>query len=165
MAIREKSAKKGLLHRRIAPTLAPFDEMERLFDDFSRRGWLHPFQWERPREAQMLGPWSENIPKADLIDRENEFVVRAELPGVKKEDVEVNLSSHMVTIKASTRGEEKQEKGEYHCHETTYGDYQRSMELPEVVDESKATAKFSDGVLELTLPKTVAGKRRTVKVE
>jgi len=105
------------------------------------------------------------MPKVDMIDRDGEIVVRAELPGVKKDDVEVTLSEHSVTIKAHTCREEKEEKDEYYRREMSRGDFQRTLTLPGGVDDAKTKAKFADGVLELTLPKMEKTSRRKVKVD
>jgi HSP20 family protein len=84
---------------------------------------------------------------------------------VKKDDLEVTLSEHTVTIGAHTTAEEKEEKGEYYRKEMSRGDFQRTLALPGGVDETRARASFADGVLELTLPKLEKTARRTVKVE
>jgi HSP20 family protein len=84
-----------------------------------------------------------------MVDRDSEIVIRAELPGVKRDDLEVTLSEHTVTIEAHTTREEKEEKEEYYRREMSRGDFQRTLTLPGGVDEAKATASFADGVLEL----------------
>ena len=102
-----------------------------------------------------------------MVDRDSEIVIRAELPGVKKDDLEVTLSEHTVTIEAHTTREEKEEKEEYYRREMSRGDFQRTLTLPRGVDEAKAkaTASFADGVLELTLPKMEKASKRKVKVD
>jgi HSP20 family protein len=84
---------------------------------------------------------------------------------VKKDDLEVTLSEHTVTIEAHTTAEEKEEKGEYYRREMSRGDFQRTLALPGGVDETKARANFADGVLELTLPKLEKTARTKVTVE
>jgi HSP20 family protein len=167
MTTSEKSRKgEKTLQRRTTPSpVSPWDEMERWFGEFGRRGWLHPFSWEWPKEMEALAPFEGRMPRVDMIDRDNEVVVRAELPGVKKDDLEVTLSEHTVTIGAHTTAEEKEEKGEYYRKEMSRGDFQRTLALPGGVDETRARASFADGVLELTLPKLEKTARRTVKVE
>ena len=139
--------------------------MDRWFGDFGRRGWLHPFnrEWLQPGEA--FAPFEGKQPRVDLLDREYEVVVRAELPGVNKDDVDITVSEYSVTLKATVKHEEKEEEGEYYRHEMSSGEYQRTLALPSAVDEEKAHATFKDGVLELTLPKLEKTHRRTVKVE
>ena len=100
-----------------------------------------------------------------MLDREAELVVRAELPGVGKDDLEVTVTDHSVTIRAQTSHEEKKEEEKYYRHEMSRGEYQRTLALPVAVDEDKATATFKDGVLELTLPKMEKARQRKVAVE
>jgi HSP20 family protein len=147
-------------------TMTPWDEMEHWFDEFGRRGWLHPLNWEWPRPIEAMAPFEGRMPKVDLIDRETEIVVRAELPGVSKDDVEVTLTEDSVTIEAHTTKEtEEKEEGKYYRREMSHGDFRRSLSLPTGVDEDKAKAAFTDGVLELTLPKLEKAQKRTVRVE
>jgi HSP20 family protein len=101
----------------------------------------------------------------DLLDREHEIVVRAELPGVSKDDVEVTVEEFSVTIKATTRHEHEEEEGEYYHREMSSGEYQRTLALPAAVDEEKAQASYTDGVLELTVPKQEKTRRKSVKVD
>jgi HSP20 family protein len=167
MTTSEKSSKgEKTLQRRTTPSpVSPWDEMDRWFGEFGRRGWLHPFSWEWPKEMEALAPFEGRMPRVDMIDRDKEVVVRAELPGVKKDDLEVTLSEHTLTIVAHTTAEEKEEKEEYYRREMSRGDFQRTLALPSGVDETKARASFADGVLELTLPKLEKTSRRKVKVE
>lgn len=167
MTTREKSRKgETTLQRRTTPSpLSPWDEMERWFGEFGKRGWLHPFSWEWPKEMEALAPFEGRMPRVDMIDRDDEVVIRAELPGVKKDDLEVTLSEHTVTIEAHTTAEEKEEKGEYYRREMSRGDFQRTLAVPGGVDEAKAKAHFADGVLELALPKLEKTERTKVKVE
>ena len=106
------------------------------------------------------------MPKVDMIDREQEIIVRAELPGITRDEMEVTLGEGTVTIEAHTTREEKEEEeGKYYRREMSRGDFQRTLALPAEVDEEKAKATFSDGVLELTLPKLEKTPKRTIDVE
>jgi HSP20 family protein len=105
------------------------------------------------------------MPKVDVIDRDEEVVVRAEVPGVEKDDLEVSVSDNTVTIKGETKHEQKEEKGNYFRSEISRGSFTRTVTLPGVVDTDKAKASFKDGVLELTMPKGEKARRRTVKVD
>jgi HSP20 family protein len=78
-------------------------------------------------------------------------VVRAELPGVKQEDVDITLQNGVLTISGEHKADQEEERGGYHVRERRYGSFRRSMSLPEGVDESKIRAKFEDGVLEVTV--------------
>jgi HSP20 family protein len=112
--------------------------------------------WPELRELRM--------PKVDVIDRDEDVLVRAELPGVEKKDLEISTSDTSVTLKATTRHEEKEEKGDYYRCEITRGAFSRTVALPAQVESDKAKASLKDGVLELTLPKVEKSKRRTVTV-
>ena len=145
--------------------LSPFGDMERpmerLLESIFPRGWLRPFTWERPLLGEMEGWW----PAVDVVDRENEFLVRAEIPGVEKEDLDVSMSDSTVTIKGMTRREEKQEKGDYYRCEISRGSFSRTVTLPAVVDTSKAEADYKDGLLTLKIPKMEGAKRRRIKIK
>jgi len=167
MATREDTRKreKALQRHSSEDRLGPWDEMERWFNEFGRRGWLHPFNREWPQQREGFTTFAGKLPKVNLIDRENEVVVRAELPGVNKDDVDVTVDEYSVTIKAATKHEEEKEEGEYYRREMSSGEYQRTLALPSTVDEDKASATFKDGVLELTLPKLEKSHRKSVKVD
>jgi len=154
------TAKEGEVQR-MPRALSAFDEMDRVFDEFFGRGWLRPFRWERP---SLFGEGAF-APKVDVLDRDDDVVVRAELPGVKKEDVEVSISGNMLTIKGETKHEEKEEKGDYYRAEMSRGAFSRTFSLPTEVDQARAAAAMKDGVLELTLPKIEKSKRRTIKID
>jgi HSP20 family protein len=100
-----------------------------------------------------------------VIDRDDEVVVRADLPGVDKKDLEVTLHEDALTIKGSTSSEKEEEKGDYFRREVSSGSFSRSIRLPTAVDGEKVSSSFKDGILELTLPKIKKTKRHTIKVE
>jgi len=162
----ETIAGKGQELQRAAPAraLSPFDEMDRLFDQYFRRGWMRPWRFEWPSFPDMAALES-NMPKVDVIDRDNEVIVKAEVPGVDKKDLDISVGDDTVTIKGSTRHEEKEEKGDYYRHEISAGAFSRTVALPAGVDGSKARANFKDGVLELTLPKMEKSRRHSVKLD
>lgn len=105
------------------------------------------------------------MPRVDVVDREHEVMVRAELPGVERDALEVSTTNDSVTIKGTTRHEEKQEEGEYVRCETVSGSFARTVSLPCEVDDAKAKARFKDGLLELTLPKAERARRRAIQIE
>ncbi|MBI3773461.1 MAG: Hsp20/alpha crystallin family protein [Gammaproteobacteria bacterium] len=175
-AVKSKETQKDItkasekeMRPRAMSALSPFDEMDRLFDSFFNRplgrSWMHPLGLHWPTLPEFKQPFEGRTPKVDVIDRQNEIVVRAELPGVNKDNLDVSLSDNTVTIRASTRYESKEEKGDYYRCETSHGEFARTVSLPGDVDVNKATASFKDGLLELTLPKVESSKRRTIKIE
>jgi HSP20 family protein len=148
-----------------------FDEMDRAFDDLMlggpprgwRHGWMHPFREMWPEWAR-LEQAVEMTPKVDLIDREEEFLVRAEVPGVEKDDLEIELVGQVLTLKGERKHEKTEEKGTYYRSEIARGSFVRSLRLPENVDLENAKAEFKDGVLEIHLPKTEKTARRRIEV-
>jgi HSP20 family protein len=146
-------------------TLTPFAEMERMMEEFFSRDWMRPRHGERLAWPTLGAPFEGRMPKVDVIDRDEEILVHAELPGVNKKDLDVTLTDDSITIRGETHREEKQKKGDYYRCEIAEGAYARSVALPARIDSEHAKAQFKDGVLELTLPKKVAAKRRSVKID
>jgi HSP20 family protein len=158
--------KKGVTTRDVFAIPRSFEDMDRFFESFYPRSWLRPMRWEFPDWPDMAALSEGRVPKMDVVDQEDSLLVRAELPGIKKEDIEVSLSDNLLTISAQTKSETtKEEKGKYQRREIYQGSFARSITLPVNVDASKAAAKFKDGVLELTFPKIEAAKRRSIKIE
>lgn len=162
----KEGAPKQDLQTQSAPArpLSPFDEFDQWFEDFVPRGWMQPFF--RRGWPDMEAAFGAKMPKVDVIDREGELVIRAELPGVDKDNLDVSLSDNMLTLRAHTQHEKKEEeKGHFHRREISRGEFQRTLRLPANVEGDKTTATFKDGVLELVAPKTTASKRQTIKVD
>jgi HSP20 family protein len=141
-----------------------FDPFNELVDDLFK-GFL-----VRPLAYQGSGPWGNEsaLPRAkvDVVERNGAYVVAAELPGVKKEDIQVTIDGAQVTLAAEVKREREVEKDERMLHtERTFGKLTRSFTLPQEVDEAKAEAKFRDGVLELTLPKKAAAQRKQISIQ
>ncbi len=164
---KQEESKEIQSPQRVTPTraLSPFEEMDRLMESFFPRHWLRPFRWEMPSWSELGAPLEMKTPRVDIIDRDNEIVVKAEIPGVKKEDLDVSMTESTVTIKGSTSHEEKQEKGNFYRCEISRGAFSRTVALPADVDTDKAKAVFNDGILELTIPKVEKSKRKTITVE
>jgi HSP20 family protein len=162
----EVSTRKGeLAEPKASRSMNPFEEMERMFEQFMGRSWMRPFGWENPLLNEMARSMEVRVPSVDVIDREEEVVVRAEIPGVDKENLEVSLSDDRLTIKGTTRQEkEEKEAGEYTRREMSRGSFTRVVTLPANVDGEKAKAGFKDGVLEMTLPKLKPSKRTRINV-
>ncbi|MCC6208610.1 MAG: Hsp20/alpha crystallin family protein [Gammaproteobacteria bacterium] len=158
--------KKGVAAREGISFPRYFDEMERFFDNFHLRGWPRPRHWGFPDWPDMAAFGEGRIPKMDVVDQEATLLVRAELPGVKKEDIEVSMSDNLLTVSTQSQQEtSREEKGKYQRREIHQGSFSRSISLPVNVDASKTTAKFKDGVLELTFPKVEAARRRSIRIE
>jgi len=133
------------------------DEMDRLFEDFP------PMRWMRGRGPRWAGV---RTPAVDLKENEGEFVLKADLPGVKKENLSVEVTPEAITLKGETGEEKEQKKEGYYCCERSWGSFERTIPLPAEVKADKAKAKFADGVLEIVVPKTEAAKAsQPVKVK
>lgn len=148
-----------------ARAMSPLDEMERLFDHYFSKGWMRPLSSDWPSFSRLAQPFEGKSPSVDVIERDDEVIVKAELPGVDKKDIDVSVTNNTVTIKGKTSHEEKEEKGDFYRCEISRGSYSRTLSLPAEVQEDKAKAKIKDGILELTLPKRSKSKRQKVKVD
>jgi len=137
---------------------SPFGDMDRIFDEFFSRRWPRPFGWEPFGERADFGP------NVDIIDRDDEVVVRAEVPGYRKEDIEVTVSGDKLTLSGTMANEQREEKGSYYRLEITRGAFSRTVSLPAEVDDARAKATIKDGVLELMLPKLEKSKRRAITI-
>lgn len=159
-------AEKGQEIQKAAPSglMGSFEEMDRMFDNFMREGWMQPWRFKWPSFPE-LATIETKLPKMDVIERDKEVIVRAEVPGVDKKDLDISVSDNTLTIKGSTRREEKEEKGDYYRHEISTRAYNRMVALPADVDGAKAKASFKDGMLELTLPKTGKVARHSIKLD
>lgn len=132
-------------------------EMDRLFDQFFGRRRV-------PAEARVLeaGAWS---PAVDMFDREKEIVVRAELPGVGRENVRISATEDTLTIRGEVKREEEVKEEQYYCCERGYGSFSRTVSLPVRVQSDKVEATYRDGILEIVLPKLEEVLPREVEVE
>jgi HSP20 family protein len=132
------------------------------FDPFSGISRMMPRaldEWFRdvsPRGLREIA--AEQMIGLEITENDQAYTVRAEIPGVKKEDIKVEVQGNRVSISAETRNETEQKQGERVVRsELYYGQLQRNFALAHEIDEGKATARYVDGVLELTLPKKVGG--------
>ncbi len=137
----------------------PFREL----DEFQNR--LSSFFGQTPaRRGKEGGTPAEWSPSVDIMEDEKEFLVKAELPEIKKEDVHVSVQNNVLTIHGERRAE-KEEKGKrYHRQERWYGSFTRSFSVPEGTDASKVHAEFKDGVLRVHLPKSEQAKPKQIEV-
>ena len=127
----------------------PFSNLTR-FDPFRNDDWLKGF-WVSPFAGGMEAALQIKI---NLTENDKSYSIRAEIPGVKKEDIKVNVDGNRVSISAEVKQGKEEKKGEKTiCRECYQGSSYRSFSLDSNVDESKAQAKYDNGILELTLPK------------
>ena len=138
-----------------------FDPFNDLVDDLFKGFLVRPLAYEGRINGGAL-PRA----KVDVAEKNGAYVVTAELPGVKKDDIHVSIDGAEVTLEAEVKREKEANKDERVLHsERLYGKLTRSFTLPAEVDEAKAQAKFADGVLELTLPKKAAAQRKQITIQ
>lgn len=142
-------------------------EVERVFDEFYRGPWRLPFT----RTAFDVGPvwpgeaiWGA-VPAVDIVEREQDYVITAEMPGVEANTVEVRLSEDRLTIKGEKKSAMEEERKGVFVSERRYGSFQRIFKVPEGVDADKISATFAHGVLTVTLPKTAEAQKSERKIE
>ncbi len=113
------------------------------------------------KEGQLTTNWS---PRCDVKETEKGYVIHAELPGVNKEDINIEVKDNVLSITGQRKEEKIQEKEKWHRTERFFGSFQRSMLLPEGVTDADIKAKLENGVLEITFPKPVERKPETKKI-
>lgn len=128
------------------------EAMDRLFDD----------AFTRPLSLSN-GNWS--VPAVDMYQTDNEVIVKAALPGIKADEVQINVTGELLTIKGETKQEEEKKNKTYHIREQRWGAFERSIALPTQVVADKAKAEFENGVLTVTLPKAEEVKPKTISIK
>jgi len=127
------------------------DAMDRLFDD----------AFTRP--LSIRDNWS--VPAVDMYQTDDEIVVKAALPGIKSDEVQINITGEVLTLKGEVKQEEEKKEKAWHIREQRYGSFERSVVLPTEVVADKAKAEFENGILIITLPKADEVKPRTITVK
>jgi len=134
------------------------EELERRFEDIFGQPFL-PSVWRRlPIEER---GWA---PAIEVFEKEDKFVVKAELPGMKEEDIDVSVVGDTLTIKGERKAETEVKEEDYYCCERSYGSFFRSIALPSTVDAKKIEASYEGGVLEVSLPKAAEVKPKKILV-
>src|SRR5262245_16422086 len=127
-------------------------EMNRMFDQFFRSG---------NSEEAKVSTWR---PSVDIYETDDALVIKAELPGVSKDDVSVEVHQNTLTLRGQRKHEAEVKDEQYHRVERSYGSFQRSFTLPSTVDAEKVQATFKDGILELHLPRLESAKPRQIAI-
>ncbi|GAB2800549.1 Hsp20/alpha crystallin family protein [Halomonas shantousis] len=135
-----------------------------MVEGFFERSWMKPF-FKDDLVKERLGFFGQHNPKVDIVDREKEIIVRAEMPGVDRKEIDIEITGHSLVIKGHRSGEAKEEKERYYHSEMWQGSFARTIALPVDVDEHHAEAKFKDGILTITLPKAKQDVRRKLEVK
>ena len=129
------------------------DRMNRLFED-AGRGW-------RTDEPTATTTWS---PAVDIFETEGEIVVKAELPGMDRKDLTLNLEKNVLTLKGERRFEKETKDDNYHRIERSYGTFSQAFSIPTTVDEEKIRANYKDDVLKIVLPKKEQSKPKQIQI-
>ncbi|MBI5966667.1 MAG: Hsp20/alpha crystallin family protein [Deltaproteobacteria bacterium] len=131
------------------------ERMNRLFSDVRLRT---PFGEEEITQ----GAW---IPAVDIYETNDAIVLKAELSGIPKEEIFIEVKDNTLTLKGEKKFEREVKEENYHRVERSYGSFQRAFTLPGTVQQDKVRAKFKDGILEITLPKLEQAKPKQIKIE
>jgi HSP20 family protein len=165
--IRDISPKKEAVSS-VGRAMRPFTHsMEEFFENFLPRRWMDDSfdadTWRRPFRKEFEGVF-EGFPRVDMIDKGDMLVIRAEMPGVEKDDLEILIAGDRLTIEASRRFKEEEQDETFFRNEMGYGRIYRTMHLPVAIMGDKAKAELKKGILEIVLPKVEAVTPYTVKV-
>jgi HSP20 family protein len=134
------------------------DEMDRVFGRFEH-DWLLPGMFGRNGRHALM------VPDIDLRENTNAMAIDAELPGVDDKDISVTVSNGVLTIRAEKKQEREQKEENYYLSERSFGSFERSLRLPETIDESKLEARFEKGVLKIRAPKKPEAVKSERKIE
>ncbi|NOQ85825.1 MAG: Hsp20 family protein [Deltaproteobacteria bacterium] len=132
----------------------PQERVNRLFEETSPS--------TRKEEDPNLGAF---YPAVDINEGDKAITLKADLPGIKKEDVHIDVNDGVITLRGERKFEKEDKRENYHRIERSYGSFHRSFTLPSTVDAEKIKAKYKDGILEVTLPKTEEAKPKSIPVE
>ena len=130
------------------------DDMDKVFNQF----FCRPYEGTDFQEVD----WS---PRVDILEKENEFLLRSELPGMKKDDIKITMLDNILTIKGEKSGEVKEENKNFHLCERHYGKFTRSFRLPNPIEAKKIEASMKEGILTITLPKSEEAKPKEIEIK
>ncbi len=139
----------------------PWNEMASVRDRFNRLFDDSLFPFSRGEESLGLSAWN---PSVDIYENDDNIVIKAEIPGVSKDDIHVDLKGRVLTLKGERKNENEVKEDRFYRREMSYGSFERSFTLPGEVDPEKIKADFKDGVLKVEAPKPEAHKPRQITV-
>lgn len=142
----------------------PRKDVEKFFESF----FDEPFSFESLRRLPSYKKMKEFMtasPAVDMYDNDKEIVVKAEVPGMDRKDINISVTDNTLTIKGEIKKEDEVKEEDYYYAERSYGGFKRMLELPEKVDDSKIKAKIKDGILEIHLPKSPEAKAKEIKID
>ncbi len=130
-------------------------DVNRIFDDFFRGDLL-------TGDSFFSRDWS---PAVDIVEQNDAYILKAELPGMEKDDVKITLENNLLTIRGEKKNELEKKEGNYHRIERSYGSFERSFTIPGTIQPNNIDAHYANGILTLTLPKSEEAKPRTIDVK
>ncbi|CAI4032063.1 Heat shock protein, Hsp20 family [Nitrospira tepida] len=140
----------------------PFRELEEMSDRLNRVFGRPSTAKSDGKETMTVADWT---PSVDISETDGEYLIKAELPEVKKDDVKITLEEGVLSIQGERKHEKEEKNKKFHRIERAYGRFVRSFVVPDYVDESKIKAEYQDGVLHLHLPKSDKAKPRAIEVK
>lgn len=152
--------KKSETAREVQKHISPFADMEQMFDDFFQRRFFAPSFLPRFRSPES----SQVSTSVDMFEDGNDLVIKADLPGIKKEEISIDFDGDVVTIAGEKRTEEKTERKDFYRVERSFGSFVRKLRLPVEIQVDKASATFKEGVLEIRMPKCEVEKQKVRKI-
>lgn len=156
IAIKKSGERKNEMQR----YSSPFSEMERMFEDFFQRRFFAPSWMPHVRFPE----FTDVSASVDMYEEGDDLIIKAEVPGMKKNEISIDFADDVVTISGEKKTEERTERKDYYCVERSFGSFSRKLRLPVEVQIDKTHALFNDGVLEIRMPKSETAKRKTRKI-
>lgn len=163
MAIRDlvknNPLKKNIPVRRedlMSPFYSLQKEINRIFDDFMSD--LAPSKWFGEEEMSF-------VPSIDVKEKDKEIIVKAELPGMDADDIDISISDDVLTLRGEKKEEKEEKQGDYYHHELSYGSFHRDIPLPAEIETDRVDAEFKKGVLTVRLPKKPEAQRKAKKIQ
>ena len=158
--------KVGKTTSRYPRTAWPFTRnLEEMLEGLFQRPGLEPLGWKRGTLDEFEPPFATVYPLVDLIDREKDLMVRAQVPGIRKDELDLTLMDDCLTIAVDREAKEEKKLERYYRCEMTHESFERTIFFPVEVDSDKAKAEMHDGILEIVIPKLKKVKKHTLKVQ
>ena len=135
-----------------------------LTSDFFNQPFFSPSllpQWDELFDRS----WQSWIPAVDVSEDKNQITVKADLPGFKKEDIQLHVNGSILTIRGERKSETDNKEKNYHRIERSFGVFERSFDVGTIIDQSKVKANYRDGVLEIDIPKSIDEQNKTIRIE
>jgi HSP20 family protein len=139
---------------------SPLEEMERMFEDIFQRRFFAPSWMPRLR----FPDFTDVSTSVDMFEEGDNLIIKAEIPGMKKDEISIDFAGDVVTISGEKKSEERTERKDYYRVERSFGSFSRKLHLPVEIQIDKTHATFKDGVLEIRMPKSEAEKQKVRKI-